>query len=97
MDKSKGKGSALLAFLGRKKPSLDEDKGDLAGSTSDEPSSPDMGEGDDTSSMAVDDLADAIGVPERHKADFASSFKAAVKACIGGDSEPSEPSAGSGF
>jgi hypothetical protein len=96
MDKPKGKGMALLALLGRKKPGMDDDKGSLAGSADDEPSAPDMGEGDDTSSMAVDDLADAIGVPERHKADFASSFKAAVRACMGGESD-SEPSAGSGF
>ena len=92
MDKPKGKGMALLALLGRKKPGMD-DKGDLPGSTSDEPSAPDRGEDDGSSSMAVDDLADAIGVPERHKADFAVSFKAAVKACMGSD-EPSEPSAG---
>jgi hypothetical protein len=96
MDKPKGKGMALLALLGRKKPSMDDDKGSLPGSAEDEPSSPDMGEDDGSSSMAVDDLADAIGVPERHKADFASSFKAAVKACVG-DSGGETPSEGSPF
>lgn len=81
MDKPKGKGMALLALLGRKKPSSSEDDGALPGSTSDEPSTPDMG-GGDTADMAISELSDTLGVPDEQKESFTSDFKAAVKACM---------------
>jgi hypothetical protein len=90
--KKSGRGLALLASIGRKpkadKPSgmMDDDKDEP--STDDLSGSMDEGSDDmDSASMATDDLAESLGVPPDKRGDFASSFRAAVKACMDSESD----------
>lgn len=102
MDKKKsGRGLALLASIGRSKPKSDK-SGGMMDDKEPKDSEPSFGEsmdgGADSESMspadmAADDLAESMGLPEDKRADFASSFKAAVKACVdSGSGDEGSPS-----
>lgn len=91
--KKSGRGLALLASIGRK-PKADKSSG-MMDDKEPADSEPSMGESMDggaesemsPADMAADDLAESMGLPPEKRADFASSFKAAVKACMESDSD----------
>jgi len=84
-NKSSGKGVALLAKLGRRKPEESSAESDMP-MGGDEPAPM-----DDKFDMACSDLADSIGLPEEKRDSFASAFKMAVKAATDeGDSDGGE-------
>lgn len=106
--KKSGRGLALLAKIGRAKP---KSKPGMGGTGEDKSVDSDSSFGEsmdggadsetmDASSMATDDLAESLGVPEEKRAEFTSAFKAAVKSCMsssGSDSgEPDEDDSSAG-